>query len=65
MQIEKGQLVLYYNSDLDELFIVKRGPIFGYWLLETSFGTSLFKTYDELEKSTTILNNSVLLDDEF
>lgn len=63
--MEKGQLMLYYNPVLDELFIVKRGIIKGYFLLETSFGTSLFKTDLELIKSTTILQDAIVIERNF
>ena len=56
--MKKGQIYLYYNYELDELFLIKRGVLFGKWLLETFEGTSLFETFDELKASTNLLNNS-------
>ncbi len=61
----KGQLMLYYNPILDEMFIVRRGVIKGYFLLETSFGTTLNRTYEELVTSTTILEDAVIVDINF
>lgn len=59
--MQKGQLNLHYNYELDELFIIKRGVIKGYYMLEDWYGTSLFKTLEELEKSSTLVGNSILV----
>lgn len=61
----KGQMMLYYNPVVDEFFVVKYGIFGKYFMLETGFGTTLFKTFEELEKSTTILENSVLVEGDF
>lgn len=59
-----GQVDLYYNYELDELFFIKRGVIFGKYMLETYEGTSKpFKTFEELEASSSLLTNSVFVEE--
>ncbi len=59
--MKKGQLDLYYNFELDELFLIKKGVIFGKYMLEDWYGTSLFDTLEELEKSSTLVGNSIFV----
>lgn len=60
--LEKGQIVLMYNYELDELFLVKRGCTFGYFLLEDDHGTSFNKDHNEFLKSNNLLENSIEID---
>ncbi len=58
-------MMLYYNPILEEMFVIKRGVLKGWFLLETSFGTTLFKTLPDLLKSTTIVEDSIVVDKDF
>lgn len=60
--MQNGDIELYYNYELDELFMIKKGVIFGKYMLEDDHGTSKpFKTFEELEASSNLLDNSIFL----
>lgn len=61
--MNKGDIHLHYNWELDELFLIKRGVIFGKYILETEEGSSLFTTLKELEQSTSLIIQSTFIDE--
>lgn len=65
IDLKNGDMLLCFNYEIDELFLIKRGCIFSYWLLEDSHGTSFYKKYDDFIKSSTLLNEYVIIDNDF
>lgn len=57
-----GQIDLHYNYELDELFLIKRGVVFGKYMMETFEGTSLpYKKFSDLETTTSIIEHSIFI----
>jgi hypothetical protein len=61
----KGDIYLCYNYETDELFLLKRGCIFAYYLLEDEHGTSFNKNRNEFIKSSSLLQNYVVIEKDF
>lgn len=60
--MKKGSMYLYYNYELDELFLIKKGCLFGKYMLETYEGTSApVKTIEEIEKMSNLFNEYVFI----
>ena len=60
--MQKGQMDVYYNYELDELFMIKRGVIIGKYMLETYDGTSRpYDNFEDLEKISNLFENAIFI----
>lgn len=60
--MNNGDIKLQYDSVSDELFLLKRGVLFGYFILENNEGSFLYKTLEDLKTNNPLVKDSVFID---